>query len=165
MPPKGVLFRPIEETDIAFLYRVYASTRQEELAPLNWSVEELDSFLSMQFQMQHQQYMSNFPDATFWVVVRDGCDIGRLYVDRRETAIHIIDIALLPDYRNLGIGSALLKEIIDEAHAKNKVVSIYVEKNNPALRLYHRLGFCGTEDKGVYMLMVCQKTAKTSVGE
>jgi ribosomal protein S18 acetylase RimI-like enzyme len=52
-----------------------------------------------------------------------------------------------------GIGTKLLRELQDEAHTAGKVLTIHVEKFNPALRLYQRLGFQQIEDKGVYLLL------------
>lgn len=79
--------------------------------------------------------------------------IGRLYVDRRADEIRVVDIALLPEHRRQGIGSALLENILAEAAAAHKPVRIHVEKFNPALRLYQRLGFHQVRDTGVYFLM------------
>ena len=149
----GVSLRPMRAGDRDFLYRVYASTRTEELAVVDWSEAEKAAFLEQQFEAQHGYYQAQFPDAAFQVIERDGEPIGRLYLDRRADEIRIIDIALLPAHRRAGIGGALLREILGEAAAAGKAVRIHVERNNPALALYHRLGFKEIEDQGVYLLM------------
>jgi len=64
-----------------------------------------------------------------------------------------VDLALLPPHRNAGIGTAILRDLLAEAAVAQKPVRIHVEKFNPALRLYARLGFAPTEDKGVYLFM------------
>jgi ribosomal protein S18 acetylase RimI-like enzyme len=74
-------------------------------------------------------------------------------VHRGESEIRIVDIALLPDYRGNGIGTALLRDLFSEADAAGKTVTIHVERFNPALRLYERLGFALAEDKGVYLFL------------
>jgi len=107
----------------------------------------------MQFSAQDGFYREHFPDATFDVVTVDGIPAGRLYVDRRAAEIRIIDIALLPEYRGHGIGTALLTPILDEADRTGKTVSIHVEHQNPARRLYDRLGFVKIEEQGVYQLL------------
>lgn len=149
----GVRFRSITLEDQAFLFQVYASTRMEELAVTNWTRGELEAFLNMQFHAQHTYYQEHFADSSFDIILLDRLPVGRLYVARWETEIRIIDIALLPEYRNQGIGRALLQDLLDEAGAHGKMVSIHVEKNNPALRLYKRLGFGETDDIGVYWFM------------
>lgn len=136
-----------------FLYRVYAGTRTEEMALVPWSDDEKEAFLRMQFNAQHTHYQKHFPDASYQVIERAGRPIGRLYVDRRTDEIRIIDIALLPEERGSGIGGALLQEVLEEAAACGLPVRIHVEKHNPALHLYHRLGFREIQDQEVFWLM------------
>jgi len=149
----GLTFRAVTDADLLFLARLYASTRVEELAAVPWSAEQKAAFLDMQFRAQHTDYQHKCPDADWLVLMRAGQDIGRLYLERRPIQHGIIDIALLPEYRGRGLGTALLHDLLDEAAAAGKAVSIHVEKFNPAMRLYRRLGFKTEEDKGVYDLM------------
>jgi ribosomal protein S18 acetylase RimI-like enzyme len=148
-----IVFRPISDKDESFLRRVYSSTRLEELAATGWGEKEIHEFLAMQFNAQHKFYMENYQNAQFYVVCLKGEDIGRLYRECFNDEIRIIDIALLPEYRNMGIGTRLVQNIIDEAAKSGLPVRIHVEKNNPALRLYHRLGFKEIKDVGVYWLL------------
>jgi ribosomal protein S18 acetylase RimI-like enzyme len=148
-----ITLRPITPDDMEFLYRVYASTREEELSILPWSDEEKEDFLRMQFHAQHTHYQKHYADAKYDVILSGETPVGRLYVDRRPDDIRIIDIALLTEHRRGGIGGGLVRELLDEAAAAGKSVSIHVEKNNPAKTLYHRLGFVEIEDQGVYDLM------------
>jgi len=149
----SITLRPIIAHDRDFLYLVYASTREEELAPLGWSRDEKEKFLAMQFRAQHCFYQEQFKGAEFQLICRDGHPIGRLYVDRRRDEIRIIDIALLPEYRNGGIGTMLLKEILFEASRKGLPVRIHVEHFNRAIHLYKRLGFTIIGENGVYDLL------------
>ncbi len=153
MPYKGITFRSICSEDYPFLYEVYASTRIEELAPLNWNKDQLDSFLQMQFTAQHKYYQEHYAKAAFDIILLIEQAIGRLYVDRWEKEIRIVDIALLPEFRNKGVGRAILEDILAEGAATGKSVSIHVEKLNPALPLYKRLGFRQVDDVSVYYLM------------
>jgi ribosomal protein S18 acetylase RimI-like enzyme len=149
----GLAFRPVTEADVPFLFRLYATTRAEELAVVPWSDDEKAAFLEMQARAQHTDYRRNHAGADWLVIERAGEAVGRLYLDRRARAHHVIDIALMPHARNRGLGSALLRDLLDEAAAAGKPVTIYVEKFNPAMRLYQRLGFVAVEDQGVYELM------------
>ncbi len=139
--------------DRAFLFQVYAATREEELTLLPWDDQQKETFLRMQFDAQDQYYQQQFPDATFNIIMQENCPVGRLYVDRRTDEIRIIDIALLPAFRNAGLGSALLMSLIDEGAKRGLAVRIHVEHANPALRLYERLGFNRIGDTGIYYLM------------
>ncbi len=149
----AVRLRPITEADRPFLYRVYASTRQEELARTGWSEVEKQAFLNMQFEAQRRHYNQFFPDAEFQVIEIDGRAAGRLYLDRRVDEIRVVDIALLPEYRGLGVGGSLMRDILAEGTEKGLLVRIHVERENPAMRLYKRLGFAKIEEQGVYDLM------------
>ncbi len=149
----SITFRPIRPEDEAFLYQVYASTREDELAQVPWDEGEKETFLRMQFNAQHKYYQEQFLNAEFQIILLDDRPIGRLYVDRRPDEIRLIDIALLPGERNGGIGTLLLKELLVEAAEVEKPVRIHVERCNPALRLYERLGFSRIDDQGVYHLM------------
>jgi ribosomal protein S18 acetylase RimI-like enzyme len=149
----GLTFRRTTDADLPFLAQVYASTRAEELAATPWSDAQKAAFLDMQFRAQHGHYQQYYPNADWLVTMRDGEDVGRLYIERWATEHCIIDIAFLPEHRGKGLGAALMRDLMDEAAAAGKDVSIHVEKFNPALRLYRRLGFTTEEDKGVYDLM------------
>jgi ribosomal protein S18 acetylase RimI-like enzyme len=149
----GLAFRPITEADLPFLLRVYASTRAEELAVVPWPEPEKAAFLAMQFQAQHAHYQQYYPGADWLLVLRGDEPAGRLYIVRWTREHRIIDIALLPEARRQGLSSALMQDLLDEAATAGKAVSIHVEKYNPALALYRRLGFETVEDKGVYDLM------------
>jgi ribosomal protein S18 acetylase RimI-like enzyme len=121
--------------------------------PLGWDEAQKGAFLRMQHSAQHRYYRDQFPNADFQIILEGDCPIGRLHVHRREDEIHIIDIALLPEHRRRGIGSALLRDILTEADQAGKPVRIHVEQCNPALHLYERLGFVKIGDTGVYFLM------------
>ncbi|PYI94237.1 MAG: GNAT family N-acetyltransferase [Verrucomicrobia bacterium] len=148
-----ISLRPITPEDTAFLARVYASSRAEELAPTGWSDEQKEIFCRKQFDAQTAYYSVNYPGASFQVIERDGVPIGRLYVVRWEKEIRIVDITVLPEFRGGGIGTELLRDLRDEARSAGKSLTIHVERFNRALQLYQRLGFKQIEDKGVYLLM------------
>ncbi|HEY6691752.1 MAG TPA: GNAT family N-acetyltransferase [Solirubrobacteraceae bacterium] len=149
----AVELRPAGPQDAELLFRVYASTRAEELSVVAWEDGQKEVFLRAQFEAQDRWYREHYERASFDVVVVGGEPCGRLYVYRGETEIRIVDIALLPEHRSGGIGTALLRELLDEADAAGKRVTIHVERFNPALRLYERRGFAVAEDKGVYLLL------------
>jgi GNAT superfamily N-acetyltransferase len=151
--------RPIRLEDEEFLYRVYASTRAQELAPLDWSDEQKGAFLRMQFRAQHRYYMENYYSSRFDVVLLDGEPAGRLYVARWSEEMRIIDVALLPEFRGRGVGTALIGALSQEAAEKGLPLRIHVERGNPALALYERLGFRPVADRGVYLFLEWRRPA------
>jgi ribosomal protein S18 acetylase RimI-like enzyme len=118
-----------------------------------WDDAQKASFLRMQFEAQDRWYREQMADSSFDVVLVDGAPAGRLYVDRRDHEIRIVDIALLPEHRNRGIGSLLLTQLLVEADQARKPLTIHVERGNQARRLYERLGFHEIADHGVYLLL------------
>ena len=74
-------------------------------------------------------------------------------VDRGPVEIRILDIALLPEYRGRGIGTAMLEELLTEARESGVPVRMHVERSNPAQSLYTRLGFEPVEERGLYYLL------------
>jgi ribosomal protein S18 acetylase RimI-like enzyme len=159
----GITLRSRIDADGELLCRLYASTRADEMAIVPWSEKEKGEFLRMQFEAQTKHYEENYADAEFLVVERHGEAIGRLYLDRRPDEIRIVDIALFPEWRGQGIGGALIADVLDNAAASELVVRIHVEKNNPALDLYDRMGFRRIGDAGVYWLMECIPPGTRSV--
>lgn len=149
----GLAFRPVAEPDLPFLAKVYASTRREELALTSWSDAEKAAFLDMQFRAQHAHYQQHYKTAEYLVILRSGDPIGRLYLDRWAREHRVVDIALLPQHRRSGLGTAVMRDLLDEAAAAGKALSIHVEKFNPAQRLYARLGLVRVGETGAYDLM------------
>ncbi len=143
---KAITLRPIEPDDEEFLYRVYAGTREVELAQVDWNAAQKEAFLRMQFTAQHQYYQEHYAGAAFQVILANGRPAGRLYVARWPDELRIVDIALLPEHRNAGVGTALLRELQAEATRAGKPLRIHVEIFNPARRLYERLGFVRTPE-------------------
>lgn len=154
--------RPITESDQPVLLAVYAAARADELAQVPWSEAEKRAFLTSQFNAQHHHYQTYYKTASFDVVEQNNQPIGRFYVDRWPNEIRIVDIALLPAYRNQGIGSHLLQQILTEGQTTYKTVSIHVEKYNPAYHLYSRLGFQKIGETGVYDLLAWHPEAITN---
>jgi GNAT superfamily N-acetyltransferase len=145
--------RPVVDGDRAFLVELYGSVRERELAHVPWDEATRRAFVEQQFAAQDAHYRQHYPGATLDVVEVDGEPAGRLYVHRGPSDIRIMDIALLAPFRGQGIGTGLLRTLIDEAEGSGRKLSIHVEVNNPARTLYDRLGFRPAGDHGVYVLM------------
>ena len=149
----NVTLRPVGPDDHEFLVEVYGSTRAEELALVPWTSEQRDAFVRHQFTAQQDHYTKNYPTASHDIIVSGDRPVGRLYVARLDHEIRIIDITLLPDERNAGVGSYLIKQLLVEAERTRRTVRIYVEQFNPSLHLFERLGFSPSEQQGIHLLM------------
>jgi ribosomal protein S18 acetylase RimI-like enzyme len=150
----GLRLRGVEAGDGEFLFQVFASTRRPELAVLGWNEQQTEAFLRGQFHAQQTHYANAFPHARSQIVLEGAQPIGRLCLDdSRPEEIHLIDIALLPSVCGRGLGTALMRGLIEQAQSSGRPLRLHVEHNNPARRLYRRLGFCERREEGIHLLM------------
>ncbi len=153
----------MELSDEAFLLELYASTRVDELAQVPWTDEQKSVFVTMQFRAQAAHYAQHYPGSQWAIVLADETPVGRLYVWRSEREIRIMDLTVLPAFRGRGIGTTLLSSLGTESDTNGVPLTIHVERNNPARRLYERLGFEEAQDKGVYLFL--RRTPRNSSAE
>ncbi|HEY1940476.1 MAG TPA: GNAT family N-acetyltransferase [Candidatus Angelobacter sp.] len=154
-----ITLRPVSAADDGFILSCYASTRAPELEAVPWSTEQKEVFVRLQYTAQKQHYAAEFPQASHEIIYVDEKPVGRIYIDRGAEALHLLDITVLPQQRNQGTGSTLLRRLLDEGRQTKKPVTIYVESFNPSLRLFSRLGFQKDHEKGLHLLMKWQPGA------
>lgn len=136
-----ITLRPERPEDEPFLREVHASTRKEEIDAAGWPPAMREAFLNSQFSAQVQGYRTTFPKADFQIILSNDQSVGRMVVNRATKEIRLVDIALLPAYRNAGIGTLLIQRLLSEAAASGKPLRLSVIKGQRASRLYQRLGF------------------------
>ncbi|HET9838729.1 MAG TPA: GNAT family N-acetyltransferase [Candidatus Angelobacter sp.] len=149
----SITLRPYQDYDRDFLFKVYASTRADEIAPFGWPPAQQEAFLRMQFTAQQQWYSMSYAQAVHHIIELDGAPIGRLMVARAQPAAVLVDIALLPEHRGKGIGGQLIRDLIQQCNQEKLPLQLQVLRTNPALRLYERLGFIRTGEDQIYVQM------------
>jgi ribosomal protein S18 acetylase RimI-like enzyme len=150
----GIALRHATARDLPFLRTLYAQTRAAELDAVGWPRQAREHFVASQFALQHRHYVTHFTHGPFLVVERHGAPVGRLYLHTEAEDMLIVDITLATECRGQGIGSALLKAVIDQASAQDRGVRLHVDlRNGAAHRLYTRLGFVQTGMEGAYRCM------------
>lgn len=153
-PAGRVALRAVTDADGEFLLSVYASTREEELSQVAWAEGQKELFLRSQLAAQRAAYESRFPEADYDVILFDGRPAGRLWVARTPEQIRLLDIALLPEFQNRGIGAYLVGQLIEESERTGVALRHMVfELNTEAFRFYERLGFARVDETGMYVLM------------
>lgn len=146
--------RPAGPDDEEFLYRVYASTRAEEVAAWGWNQAQQEAFLKMQFKAQQQAYKWQFPTAEHSIILFDEVKVGRLIVVQTDQEIRLTDIALLPEHRNAGAGTFFVKDLQAQARAAGLPLRLRVAKTNVAARrLYESLNFSVTGESDTHFTM------------
>jgi ribosomal protein S18 acetylase RimI-like enzyme len=148
--------------DDCFLFEVYMSTRVEEFTSLGWDEDQLASFLRMQYEMQKRSYHNQYPNSNYELVVWEGVRVGRIMFEETEQAWMLVDIALLPIYRNKGIGTQLIVRLQQNAALTNKPIRLFVLAGNPVQELYKRLGFHVTGQQSPYIAMEWMDTEWSS---
>jgi ribosomal protein S18 acetylase RimI-like enzyme len=146
----AIALRAAEPADAEFEHNLYASTR-DDLRPLG--PEVFDGLVGMQFRAQSMTWRLEHPEAERKIVMVDGERVGRLVVDTSKFRIEVLDVAILPEHRNQGIGTAVLRSIIGQADRTLRPVRLHVEKRSKAIRLFERLGFLPTGESGLYVSM------------
>ena len=145
---------PVAVQDEPFLFQVYAETRRDEIAAWGWAPAQQEAFLRMQFQLQQRSYAMQFPGADHRIIRHDGAPAGQVLVLRLPDRIRVIDIALLPQYRGAGLGTAVLQALQAEAQQAEKPLQLSVRRENMgARRLYERLGFITTDASDTHYAM------------
>jgi ribosomal protein S18 acetylase RimI-like enzyme len=145
------------DDDIEFLSEVYYSTRFEEFSSFGWSEAQIRNLLEMQFNVQKQAYSFQFPEAESLIICKNKEKIGRIIINRTTTELRLVDISLLPQFRNFGIGTKLITDLSKEATDKKLPLSLRVAQNNQAaFRLYQKLGFQVTDENEMYISMKWQ---------
>jgi len=138
----GVSLSPVTGADRPFLQQLHRLVRWDEFAAAGWPDQMLATFLDSQFEIQRRGYEIGHPDGEFYVVWRGEIPIGRLYLDRSGPDLELIEISLLPEWRGKGLGAGFLALLQDEVRAgRCERVRLSVTPENPARRLYQRMGF------------------------
>jgi ribosomal protein S18 acetylase RimI-like enzyme len=148
----SVALRPATPEDETFLFHLYASTR-DDLQLLDWDEQQKEALIRMQYDARRFQYEESYPEAEGSIIIYGEHAVGRLLVNESDREITLVDIALMPEHRNLGIGAGLIKQLLNRARNAKKPLRLQVLKSNPALRLYERLGFSRTGDHSMYFEM------------
>jgi ribosomal protein S18 acetylase RimI-like enzyme len=145
--------RPELVEDAAFLFELYARSRQSELAAAGWNPAAWRDFLQVQFRCRESEYRAAFETAQFQIIQMDDLPVGRIVVHRAGQEIHIVDLALLPAYCGSGIGTTLISELQKEATSSSKRLRLEIVDGNPVVRFYQRLGFRSVGRLGAHEIL------------
>ena len=152
--PVSVSLRPVAPADREFLISVYGGTRAQELAQVVWEEGQKDAFVRWQFERQEEEYDQRYPNARYEVILVDDVPAGRIWIGEDTKEIRLLDIAIIPQFQNRGVGTYLLRQLMAEATEKNKALRhmVFVLNDN-AHRFYERMGFVVIDDVGGYKHM------------
>jgi len=157
-----VTLRPALPEDESFLAAVYGTTREQEMAMVPWDAAQRNAFILSQFRAQRAHYQTEYPQAQDSIIMISGLSgvqpVGRIYIDRRESEIRIMDFTLLPAFRRQGIGTPIIRRLMNEAAQAGKNVSINLDAFTTSQPVFEKLGFKPTETTGFHTLYVWNST-------
>jgi ribosomal protein S18 acetylase RimI-like enzyme len=134
--PHQVTLRLATEQDYDFVYHVLKTTMQAYVEQAwGWDEEWQQAYFNMRFTPSEDR-----------IIVLKGRDIGVISVQRRPDEILIAKIYILPPFQGQGIGTQLIRSVLDDAFEQRLPVALRVLKVNPAQKLYQRLGFNVVEE-------------------
>jgi len=147
-----VELRPAGPEDEAFILRLYESTRAAELALVPWETAQREMFVRLQSVAQRAHYQAEYPTAEQLLILLDGEPVGRLYVHRRETEIRLLDFSLLPESHTHAAVPQLIRQLMDDARAAGKAVTIHFQPGDLLQGLFEQLDFKPVANNGVHVL-------------
>lgn len=140
------------QADTDFMRELFCSL------PQNRALLEIDEFLvEIQLRSREQQYRAQYPDASFQLILLEGRLVGRLASSRVGDPWAMIDIALLPESQSRGIGTRLVRDLINDATDEGCDVCASVAAGNVrAQSLWLRLGFEVIQKRRDYWSLRCR---------
>ena len=136
-----IAHRPLSEEDVPFVRQLILQMVTDELGAAAWPDALRAPLLEMQCRARSEGIRVNWPDAEQEILLSNGQPAGWAVVARRGDAIHLVDIAIVPELRGQGLGTSRIRELLEESDRTGKPVRLSVTTINPANRLYERLGF------------------------
>ncbi|MCW5958520.1 MAG: GNAT family N-acetyltransferase [Pyrinomonadaceae bacterium] len=148
-----IKLRPRRKDDESFWREVFYDSVRRHFEALNLAENELENILDFQFQAQSIDYEKNYPQASNFVILYQNKSAGRMIHSTEQGDLHLIDLSILSDFRNQGIGTKILEWLFEQSRRTKLPIRFYVEKMNPAFRLYERLGFKKAADVTTHFQM------------
>jgi GNAT superfamily N-acetyltransferase len=148
-----ISYRTVNDADEPFLLELYQSSRGDDLRGLGWSEDRIRGFLRMQYEAKRKIDANDFGAAVDEVILLDGEPIGRLAVEQLDQEIRCHELALLPEYRNRGIGTMILRALQERAATAKSILRLKIIRFSRAVNLLERLGFVRTSETGSHLKM------------
>ena len=151
--PESITTRSVKPEDQSFLVELYKSSRGDDLRGLGWDEQRISEFLDMQYEALQSFYDSDYREAADELILLEDKPIGRLLIESRPHEIRCIDLGLLPEYRERGLGTGIIQKLQEKARRDNQPLRLQVIRFSRAVNLFDRLGFVRTSETGTHFQM------------
>lgn len=163
-PQNGIHLRPMEAYDEPAFRKLYFEMRGPELSITQWPDARKQVFCDSQYTLQDKHYRQCYACFSPWAICDQDAVIGRLYLATFDGLLILMDITIAESARNKGLGTVLLRDLISQADVQGRTMQLHVEPDNPARRLYKRMGFIETgepDSSAIYQEM--RRAPRTAV--
>ncbi|MGA2535542.1 MAG: GNAT family N-acetyltransferase [Terracidiphilus sp.] len=147
-------FRPAQPEDLAFARNLYFET-------MRWVIERLFGWDQAR---EEENFAGFFKLDEVSIITVDGFDAGWIQERSEDTLISLGSFYVVPAMQRQGIGTRVLKTILERARSQSKAVTLAVVKINPALHFYARHGFRITHEDEYKFYMRADPLGETSPG-
>ncbi len=156
---------PACPADKSFLFNLFAES-QDQLTGLRSNEVLWRSLVEIQYRGRAMSYAAQYPEAEDSILLgEDGQPAGRLLLDRRPDRWRIVDLTVLAARRGQGLGTGVVRQCQQRAAAAGARLELQVRPENPARRLYERLGFRVASEAGFAVEMVWSAADEMQSGE
>lgn len=156
MPPLFEL-RPQQEDDAAFILALVSQHKRDSLIQAGLPMPLVEHLLPVQVRAHLAGIVGDRQD----IIMSNGIAVGRVVMQRRADALHLVELLLSVGQRGKGLGSALISYLQDCARQERIDISLNVETINPARALYNRMGFQERPIQGLIIPMEWSHNADT----
>jgi ribosomal protein S18 acetylase RimI-like enzyme len=137
-----IALRPARAGDFAFCARLYFSAMEKIIRDLKLDAARQEANLRHLWEVAQVQ-----------IIISGGVDAGWMQCAARDDGLYLEQIFIDAPFRRRGIGTRLITDLIGRAARNGQPMTLAVVRQNPALRLYERLGFriADEDDRKFYM--------------
>ncbi|HMU66189.1 MAG TPA: GNAT family N-acetyltransferase [Cellvibrionaceae bacterium] len=154
---------PTTDLHQAFLQRVFTQSRKALWQASGLDAPWIDKLLEDQYNLQQKNYGAQENGRYSYVIAAKGQWVGRLLVRADASTLHIMDIALLPEYQNQGIGQHVLTYLQQQASNRGQLLTLNTDATNRAYHWYLRCGFTVTQQVGIDCAMAWRAPTSADV--
>ncbi len=144
--------RPAISEDESFIFHLSLSMRESQQGIENGNPIEKNAFLLDQFAKRQYFIKESFPFAMEWIIKLGKSEIGYVLIERKSDEIRILELVIKESFRNHGIGTLIIRQIMEESINHKIPIKVKISNLNPASRLMQRLGFKKSGDAGFFQL-------------
>lgn len=102
---------------------------------------------------QKEYFHKHFDEKEVQIIEKDGAAIGAIETQDKDDKIFLLNLKIDPKFQDNGIGTELIRKMVNSSEKENKPVELQVLKVNPAQKLYERLGFEVIDETETHIVM------------